>query len=163
MKFLQFLLAGLLVVTTTVWADEVVSKDNAVTLHYVLTVDGQKVDSSPQDKPLQVNMGKNEVIPGFEAGLLGLKVGDKKGFDVAPDQGYGQVNEKARRDIKKEQMPKDVTPQVGMVLYIKGPDGRPYPVRIHKVEGDNVTLDFNHPLAGKTLHFDVEILGVDNR
>jgi FKBP-type peptidyl-prolyl cis-trans isomerase 2 len=138
----------------------VVSEGKSVKVHYTLTVDGKVVDSSNGREPLQFKAGSHEMIPGFEKGVMGMKVGEKKSFKVSPEEGYGPENPKAIQNIPKNQLPPDITPKAGMTLYAQGKNGQRVPVRVIEVKEDVVVMNFNHPLAGKTLNFDVEVVEI---
>jgi len=137
-----------------------VAEGSTVKVNYTLTVDGKVVDSSKGHEPLEFKVGSHQVIPGFEKAVLGMKVGEKKAFTVSPEEGYGPVNPKAFQEIPRKQLPSDITPKAGMTLMAHGKDNRPVPVRIKEVKGDVVVMDFNHPLAGKTLKFDIEVVEI---
>jgi FKBP-type peptidyl-prolyl cis-trans isomerase 2 len=100
------------------------------------------------------------VVPGFEKAVMGMKVGEKKSFKVKPEEGYGAENPKAIRDIPRKELPADVTPKAGMTLYAQAKNGQHFPVKIVEVKKDVVVMDFNHPLAGKTLNFDVQVIDI---
>lgn len=138
----------------------VVKADMTVMIHYTLTVDGKVIDSSEGRQPFEFQTGKNQTIPGFEKALIGMKTGEKKSFAVSPEEGYGQEDPKAYHEISKEKLPQDVKPEAGMMLYVQAPDGNPYPVKISEVREETVIINFNHPLAGKTLNFDVEVVEI---
>lgn len=156
-----FLAAG-----TVAWAEKaeqkavVVEDGRTVKVEYTLTVDGEKVDSSEGKEPIEFEAGAKQMISGFEKALIGMKAGEKKSFDVSPEDGYGTVNPQAFQEVPKDRLPQDVELEVGMVLGARSPDGRPMPVKISEIKKDTVVIDFNHPLAGKTLHFDVEVVEV---
>ncbi|MDA8387197.1 MAG: peptidylprolyl isomerase [Nitrospiraceae bacterium] len=137
-----------------------VSNGKTVTLNYTLTVNGKVVDSSKGRRPLVVRIGAHQVIPGFEKGVMGMKIGQKKSFMVSPREGYGEVNPKAIVKVAKNKLPQNIKPVAGMVLYATGPGGQVLPVKVVNVGKNNVLMDFNNPLAGKTLKFDVEIVDV---
>jgi FKBP-type peptidyl-prolyl cis-trans isomerase 2 len=137
-----------------------VAEGSTVKVNYTLTVDGKVVDSSKGHEPLEFKVGSHQVIPGFEKAVLGMKVGEKKSFAVSPEEGYGPVNPKAFQEIPKKQLPPEITPKAGMTLVAHGKDNQPMPVRIKEVKGDVVVMDFNHPLAGKTLNFDIEVVEI---
>lgn len=139
---------------------QVVEDGKTVKVHYTLTVEGKDVDSSRQREPLEVTVGAHSVIPGFENALKGMKVGEKKSFQVAPAEGYGQEDARSMIEIPKSQLPPDLKPEVGMTLYTKGQDGQPIPARIAEVKQETVIMNFNHPLAGKTLNFDIEVIEI---
>jgi FKBP-type peptidyl-prolyl cis-trans isomerase 2 len=138
----------------------VVSEGKSVKVHYTLMVDGKVMDSSNGREPLQFKAGSHQIIPGFEKAVMGMKVGEKKSFKVSPEEGYGQEDPKAIQNVPKSQLPPDITPKAGMTLYAQTKDGQHFPVRIVEVKKDEVVMDFNHPLAGKTLNFDVEVVEI---
>jgi FKBP-type peptidyl-prolyl cis-trans isomerase SlyD len=138
----------------------VVADGKTVKVDYTLTVDGKVVDSSKGRAPMEFTEGVHQVIPGFEKAVMGMKAGQKKSFTVKPEEGYGLVNPKAFKEISKKELPAGATPKAGMVLFAQAKDGRKIPVTIKEVKKDSVVIDFNHPLAGKTLHFTVEVVDV---
>ena len=129
-------------------------------MEYTLTVDGAVVDSTEGKDPFRYVHGRQQVIPGLERQLAGLHVGDAAEVTVAPEEGYGPVDPVAFIEIPKAQLPEDVAPEVGMVLRGVNPDGQNFSARIRELKGENVVLDLNHPLAGKTLTFKVKILTI---
>ncbi len=137
-----------------------VSDGKTVKVNYTLTVDGKVVDSSKGRQPLEFKEGAHQVIPGFEKAVMGMKIGQKKSFTVKPEEGYGQVDSKAFREVPKKQLPAGVTPTAGMTLLAQAKDGRKLPVKIKEVKKDSVVIDFNHPLAGKTLNLSVEVVEI---
>ncbi|MGD2080995.1 MAG: peptidylprolyl isomerase [Nitrospirota bacterium] len=140
---------------------DVVAKGSEVKVHYTLTVDGNVVDKSQEGSALQFRVGEGRLIPGFEKAVMGMKEGQKKSFEVKPEEGYGAVNPEAFRTVSRDQLPPDVEPEAGMVLYAKGPGGQDIPLRISEVSDESVVLDLNHPLAGKTLNFDIEVVEIE--
>lgn len=137
-----------------------VSNGKHVTLEYTLKLDDQSVvDSNVGREPLKVTQGSHQLIPGVEKQIEGMAAGQKKQFTVAPTEGYGTVDPKAFQEVDKKAVPPD-SQKVGTQLEGKTPDGRKVFPRISEVKHDTVVLDFNHPLAGKTLHFDVQVLDV---
>lgn len=142
-----------------------ISKDKAVAVAYALTVEGKPVDKSPEGQPLEYVQGAHMMIPGFETALEGREEGEKFGFDVSPEQGYGVHNPKLRFDIPKKAF--EVEGNLREDLLVPGTVVPMYNSEGHVVQGtvavvgaDTVTMDFNHFLAGKTLHFEVEIVSV---
>jgi len=131
-----------------------------VAFHYTLTVDGQVADSSQGKEPLTYTHGGNQIIPGLEKALEGMKVGEKKSVTVAPEEAYGVVDPKAHREIPRASIGTDMEPQVGMALQARGPNGDSRMFMITEVTDTAVVIDMNHPLAGKTLSFDVEIVSI---
>ncbi len=139
----------------------VVENGKTVKVDYSLTVDGELIDSSNGGEPITFEIGANQMIPGFEKALIGMKVGEKKSFELAPEDGYGMEDPKLFQEVPKDKLPPELEPAVGLVLYVKGQDGRPNPIKIAEVKDDTVILNFNNPLAGKTLNFDVEVTSVE--
>lgn len=137
-----------------------VSEGKTVKVHYTLTVDGQVVDSSKGSEPLQFKAGEHKVIPGFEKAVMGMQVGEKKSFQVSPEEAYGPENPNAFQNVPKKQLPSNITPEKGMTLSTQSKDGKRINVRIHEVKKDVVVMNFNHPLAGKTLDFDIEVMEI---
>ena len=128
-----------------------------VGLEYTLMVDGHVVDSTEGKDPFHYIQGHHQVIPGLERQLIGLHAGDSKNIVVKPEEGYGAADPSAIVEIPKAQLPKDATPAVGMMLSGTQPDGQSFHGKISEVKDNTVMLDFNHPLAGKTLNFKVKI------
>ncbi|HWF59031.1 MAG TPA: peptidylprolyl isomerase [Nitrospira sp.] len=137
-----------------------VSNGKQVSLEYTLKLDDQLVvDTNVGRKPLKVTQGSHQIIPGVEKALEGMAVGENKKVTVAPTEGYGTVDPKAFQEIDKKMVPAEAQ-KVGTQLEGKTEDGRTVFPRISEVKNDTVVLDFNHPLAGKTLYFDVKVLDV---
>lgn len=131
-----------------------------VTFEYKLTIDGQVVESSEGKEPLQYTQGSGEIIPGLENKLLGMMAGDQKTVIVPAKDAYGEINEQAYREVEKSKFPPDFSPEAGMIIEIQNPDGGATPAIVWEVKAETVVLNFNHPLAGKTLQFDVKIVSV---
>jgi len=141
--------------------DKVKSGDR-VTVHYTGKLsDGTLFDSSEGRAPLTFTAGTGQVIPGFEKAVEGMKVKDKKNFTIPSHEAYGPVIKELVLEIPRERLPPKPDPQVGMQLIMRGPQGQQIPARIVKVEEKKVTIDMNHPLAGKDLNFDIEIVGIN--
>lgn len=129
-------------------------------MHYTLTDDaGEVLDSSSGRTPFEYLHGHGNIIGGLESALEGVEAGFKSKVTVAPADGYGERNDKAVFEVPRDQFPPGEDIQVGMQVHGEGPQGV-IAFTVVGVAADHVTLDGNHPLAGKTLHFDVEVLGV---
>ena len=138
-----------------------IADDMVVRMEYQLhTEDGTLVDSTQGKAPFEYTQGRGQIIPGLERQLAGLHAGDQKEITVKPEEGYGPVNPLATEEVERSQLPKDVVPQAGMVLRGTDPDGRVFRALIKEVKEKVVVLDLNHPLAGKTLTFQVTIVDV---
>ncbi|MDX9701540.1 MAG: peptidylprolyl isomerase [Candidatus Auribacterota bacterium] len=140
---------------------DMVHNGDSVKVDYKLTVDDEVIDSSEGREPLEVTLGQGQLIPGFEKELIGMHKGEKKSFTLTPDDGYGQVNNEAFAEIPRDKLDPSLNPEVGMILSVGSPDGTTHRAKIHEVTEENIVLDFNHPLAGKTLNFDVEIVEIE--
>ena len=131
-----------------------------VELDYTLTVDGKVVDSSNRRSPLSYVHGQHQLIPGLERPLAGMHVGDSKDVTVSVEDGYGPVDPAAFIEVPKEQLPKNITLEVGLMLRGTNPNGQPFRATVSKIGEKTVTLDLNHPLAGKALQFNVKVTKV---
>ena len=135
----------------------VIQEGSFVSIEYTLTDDsGKVIDTNVGKEPLTYIQGAGQIVKGLEQELNGMKVGDQKKVSVKPEDGYGALNEKAFQEIAREKIPIEAQ-KAGTMLMTKGPDGRGVPIRVHEVKEKTVVVDFNHPLAGKTLNFDVKI------
>jgi len=138
-------------------AESVVQPGSVVSFDYTLKDEtGKVLDSSEGRAPMRYTHGKGQIIPGLESELAGMKVGDEKRVTVKPENAYGPVDPRAFQEIEKERLPPEAL-KVGTVLTARGPDGENMPVRVHEIKEKTVIMDFNHPLAGKTLTFDIKI------
>jgi FKBP-type peptidyl-prolyl cis-trans isomerase SlyD len=139
----------------------VVSDKSVVTVHYKLTDDqGNVLDSSDGSQPMAYLHGAGNIIPGLEKALTGKGAGDSLKVRVEPAEGYGEVNPDGIKTIEKAAFEGVESVEVGMAFEAKAPDGTTQEIVVKKVEGDKVTIDTNHPLAGVALNFDIQIVGV---
>lgn len=137
-----------------------IAKDKFVAIHYILTDDnGNKLDSSVGTQPLGYVHGNGYLIPGLEKELEGKAAGDKLNVTVAPAEAYGEYDEKLIMELPREQFATDMQIEVGMQFQAMSPNG-PIIVRVVEINGDKIKIDGNHELAGKTLHFEVEVMEV---
>ena len=133
---------------------------SVVSLEYTLSDEkGQVMDTNKDKQPMVFTQGGHQIIPGLERELTGMKVGDTKKVQVKPEDAYGPVNPGAFQEVPKDKLPPEAL-KVGTILTAQGPQGQPIPVRVHEIKESTVIVDFNHPMAGKTLFFDIKILGV---
>ena len=142
-----------------------VKKGDLVHVHYkgTLTADGSLFDSSEGREPLQFTVGNGQVIVGFDQGVLDMQIGDKKIVHIPFLEAYGPHNEQMIFEFEKAQVPPDMgEPEVGMQLHLSDNDGNHLPVVITAVTDNTIILDGNHPLAGKDLTFDIEIVSIGN-
>jgi len=138
-----------------------VSEGTTVSIEYILELEDKSViDSNIGSEPLTYVHGSQQIIPGLEKALEGMKTGDRKKVTVNPDEGYGPVMADAFVVVKKEHIPQDA---LNVDAQIQGQDasGRAFLARVAEIREQAVVLDFNHPLAGRTLYFDVKILAIE--
>lgn len=139
-----------------------VKEGDNVSLHYTGTLDdGTVFDSSEGNEPLNFTVGASQVIPGFENGVVGMELGESKEINILPDQAYGDYHEELVKVVPRAAFPPNVTPAIGMAFEMELPTGQAMPVRIIDVEGEDVTLDANHLLAGETLNFKVRVVSIN--
>jgi len=130
-----------------------VKQNDAVKVHYTGKLeDGQVFDSSVErGEPIEFTLGEGQLIPGFEEGLIGMEVNEKKTINISKDEAYGDPKEELIQEVQKNQLPEELKPEVGMPLVSKGPDGREINLVITDVKDETIVVDANHPLAGKDL------------
>lgn len=138
-----------------------VKHGDTVRIHYTGTLtDGSVFDSSEGRDPLEFTVGEGHVIAGMDSGLPGMKVGDKKRLEITAEDAYGPLNPEARQAIPREGIPDDIPLELGTQLQMQSPEGHVLPVTVVEVTEATVTLDANHPLAGKALNFDIELVSI---
>ncbi|ABC80994.1 FKBP-type peptidyl-prolyl cis-trans isomerase [Anaeromyxobacter dehalogenans] len=138
-----------------------IAKGSVVGLDYSLHLgDGKVVDQSEPGEPLTYLHGEGQIVPGLESALEGVDVGESRTVVVAPADGYGEHDPRGVQEVPRKAFPPGFDPQVGMELTAEGADGEPVPFAIREVKPESVVIDLNHPLAGKTLHFDVKVRDV---
>jgi FKBP-type peptidyl-prolyl cis-trans isomerase SlyD len=135
-----------------------VTDDVVVSIDYTLTVDGQVIDTTEGDEPLNFLQGHQNIIPGLERELAGMKIGDSKQVVVSPTEAYGEIDSDNIIDVPRSEFPDEIPLEPGTELEVKNSDGEVLSATINEVNKDTVKLDFNHPLAGKELTFDVTIV-----
>ena len=139
-----------------------VKKGNKVKVEYVgMFETGEIFDSSENHgKPLEFEVGAGQMIPGFDEAVLDMNPQEEKEITLSPDRAYGEANPEMMKTVPLEQLPKGQEPKLGMILGIQLPNGQQFPARISKVAAKEVTIDLNHPLAGKTLKFKLKLVSV---
>ncbi len=132
-----------------------------VRLHYTVRLDdGTEFDSSAGCDPLEVTLGQAAVIPGFENAVMGMNVGDTTTVNIAAADAYGPYQPEGVQEVDRSMIPAEVKLEVGARLQATGPDNQPMVLTIMAITDDKVTLDANHPLAGKDLTFDIELVEI---
>ena len=138
-----------------------VKSGDKVKVHYHGKLrNGETFDSSQGREPLEFTVGGGQVIKGFDNGVMGMQVGDKRTVEIEVTDAYGEKNEDMVVEFPKEQFPPDMKPEVGMQLMMNNGQGQSFPVVVKEVREDNVLLDANHPLAGEDLIFDIELVEI---
>ena len=140
--------------------EKIIKNDLVVAIAYTLTVDGEEVDSSAEGEPLEFLQGQGNIISGLEREMLGMQIGESKNVIVTPADGYGEIDEEAFMEIPTNQFPENIPVEVGTELEVTNEKGEPAYTRIEQIENNIALLNFNHPLAGKELHFAVKIVGI---
>lgn len=132
-----------------------------VKVHYTgKLADGTEFDTSVDQEPLEFTLGAGEVIPGFEEAVLGMNPGETKTTTIPADNAYGGYDDELVLEVERGQFPEGVTPEVGQRLQLHQEDGQVFGAVVTEVDGDTVTLDANHPLAGQNLTFDIELVEI---
>lgn len=137
-----------------------VQAGRVVSMDYTLHVDGEKIDSSEGREPLEYLHGAGNIIPGLERELSGMAVGESKEVIVSPADGYGESDPDAYIEVPRSEFPANIPLELGLELQVQDPNGNAMYARIDAITDEVVRLDFNHPLAGKELHFSVKIVGL---
>ena len=165
MKKLLFVFLGfvtLSIFVTTIFAEDVVvAEGKRVKFEYNLKVDGKLIESTSEAESLEYIHGQGQIIPGLASALTGMKVGEEKIVVVEPKDGYGDVVQEAIQAFPKEVFGGDADLAKGMVVELDTPDQGKVPAVVWEVKEEEVVLNFNHPLAGKTLEFDVKVVEVE--
>ena len=132
-----------------------------VKVHYTGTLrDGAQFDSSRDRQPLELEIGKGQVIPGFEAAIVGMASGDQKTVTIPFADAYGPRQDALIRDFPRREIPDHIELEKGLVLTAQGPDGRTVRFTVRDFDDTSVTLDGNHPLAGEDLTFEIEVVDI---
>ena len=138
-----------------------VKKDDTVKLHFKCkTNDGQVFSSKENNKPLSFKVGEGRLLKDIESGVVGMKVNEKKTISINHEKAYGAVNEDLIKEIDKNLLPKNIEPKIGLELFAREPDGKGIKVRIIKILEKSIIIDANHPLAGKDLEFEIELIEI---
>lgn len=119
--------------------------------------DGTVFDSSAEREPLEFKLGDGQIIAGFEKAVIGMETGETKTVSLPPDEAYGDYKDEGKVTVERSALPEDVEPQVGQMYQLTMADGGMVNVAVVGIEGDDVTLDANHPLAGKDLTFEITL------
>ena len=141
--------------------ETIVESGKTISLEYTVKLDDEAIfDTNVGGNPLTFVHGSQQIIPGLETRLEGMKEGESKSVSVPPEEAYGPVNPEAFGEVSKEEIPPEAM-EVGTLLQGRDPNGQTIPLRIAEIRDESVLLDFNHPLAGETLHFEVKVLKIE--
>jgi len=139
----------------------VVEKNNKVTVEYegrFDSKDGEVFDSSEGKAPLVFVVGIGMVVPGFDNAIVGMDKGQEKEITLTSGEAYGDYRDELKQKVPRNVIPKEQNPEVGMMMIMSTPQGQQMPAKIVEVGDDEITLDINHPLAGKTLYFKIKLV-----
>lgn len=138
-----------------------VKQGDTVKVHYTGKLeDGLVFDSSVDREPLEFTIGEGQIIPGFEEAVVGLGPGDSTTTTVPPEKGYGPYRDDLVLSVERARLPEDMDPQVGQRLQSQQDDGETIVFTVTEIGEESITLDANHPLAGKDLVFEIELVGI---
>ena len=160
MVLLRIMLLGVMLATGCIGMLKAESGDT-VKVHYTGTLeDGTVFDTSVGREPLEFTLGQGQLIPGFEQAVIGMKIGDSKTVNIPADQAYGPYRDDLIQVIERDQLPEGLDPEVGQQLQMTQADGEVVRVMVSDVSEATITIDANHPLAGKDLTFEIELIEI---
>ncbi|HQQ51402.1 MAG TPA: peptidylprolyl isomerase [Spirochaetota bacterium] len=140
-----------------------VTEGKYVAIHYTGTFDdGQVFDSSLDGTPFEFQIGAGMVIPGLDKGVVGMKLDEEKDIVVIPEDGYGDYDENLLYAFPLEEVKQQFKPEIGMTIALQMDNGSQIPAVIKEIGNDEVVVDMNHPLAGKTLHFHIKVINISD-
>lgn len=140
-----------------------VENGHFVKIDYTGTLEnGDTFDSSRNAQPIEVEVGAGRVIKGFEQALIGMALKEKKTFTLPPEEAYGPRDQNLEHSFMRSELPQGVDPKAGQVLTLKNPEGGQFPAMVKHADTEKITVDLNHPLAGETLTFEIEVLEIND-
>jgi FKBP-type peptidyl-prolyl cis-trans isomerase 2 len=140
---------------------DMIIKNSKVKLNYIGRLDDGTIFDKSNDHPLEFVVGEGKVIPGFEEAVIGMQSGEKKTFTIPAEKAYGHRDETIIKEIEKSALPKDFKTEVGMLIKVHLRNGAVIPAKIVSVKDKEIVVDMNHPLAGKSLTFDITIVSIE--
>lgn len=146
--------------TTVEGRVKMIEEGKTVKFDYTLTVEGETVDTSEGKEPLQYVQGQGNIIPGLESQMIGLKEGDQKKVNVSAKDAYGEMNPELLQEVPKTILPPDVELKPGMMIPLQTKEGKPIPAVVSEIKEETIIFNFNHPLAGKDLVFDIKVVDI---
>lgn len=136
--------------------------NDKVKVHYTGTLsNGEVFDSSEGRSPLEFTLGSGQVIPGFDNGVIGMRVEETKTINIPANEAYGDVRQELIQQVSRKDLPSEIKPEVGLKLVSNTPDGQQIPLVVTGVTEENIVVDANHPLAGKDLTFEVTLVEIN--
>jgi len=157
--FLPYKVPGQLLIKSKIM-QKAKSGDKVKVHYHGRLADGESFDSSSGKKPLEFEVGSGKVIKGFDEGVSGMKVGEKKTINIPVEEAYGPKKEEMIIQYPKKQLPEDMKIETGMALMMSNSTGQQFQVKVTEIKDDMIILDANHPLAGKDLIFDIELIEI---
>lgn len=140
-------------------AEDPAQQGSTVRVHYAAKLeDGTLIESSQEQEPLEFTVGEGRIIPGLEEAVVGMAPGEQKTVQVEPDRAYGPHREDLIVDVSRSKLPDDLSPEVGQKLQMQSEQGQTFPVTVTEVFDEEIRLDANHPLAGRALTFELELV-----
>ncbi len=141
---------------------EGIREGDIVQVHYTGKLQtGEVFDTSQEKEPLELKIGEGKIIPGFEQALIGMQPGEKKTFDLDPEEAFGDRKDELVHVVERKQVPPDMKLEVGMQLALEAQGQDPIPAQVVDLSEETVTLDTNHPLAGKALTFEIDVVDIE--
>ena len=138
-----------------------IKKGDKIKVDYTGTLeDGTVFDTSEGKQPLEFEAGSGQLIKGFDDAVIGMEKDEEKEIKIEKDQAYGDVNPELLKKIPRDKLPPEQEPKPGMMLAMSTPDGKQIPAKIAEVDDKEITIDLNHPLAGKTLIFKIKVVDI---
>jgi len=161
-QFLLFIAVIFLAAGTTLAKQKgpAVEQGREITIEYTMSVEGNVLDSTSGRGPARYTQGKDDILPALSRKLEGLHSGDEKTVVLGPEEAYGKVNPEAVKEIPRSAFPAGIKLEPGAFLPITAPNGKTFPVRVLQLMPESVVVDFNHPLAGKTVSFHIKIVSI---
>lgn len=137
-----------------------VTQGKKISIEYTLKLDSDEViDTNKDGEPLTFENGSNQIVPGLEKGMEGMEINESKTIMVKPEEGYGEILQESIVEVPREQLPEELA-KVGTPVQSQTPDGQTMQGKVQEVKEESAVIDFNHPLAGENLHFDVKVLDI---
>lgn len=132
-----------------------------VSVEYKGTLEnGEVFDTSQGRQPLEIQIGSGQLIKGFESALMGMALNEKKSFTLAPEDAYGERDDELTRAFDRSEVPPGMPLELGQTIALRSPQGQSIPAKVTQLDEKSVVVDLNHPLAGETLNFDIEVVGI---